>query len=73
MPDSSWANGHGTLRQSVVHPAAFTFKLPDQVSLEWGALVEPLAVGMHACTKASIKPGEVVCLVLFLLSQAHYL
>lgn len=50
---------HGVLRPTVVHPAAFTFKLPDTVSFAEGAMVEPLAVGMHAATKARIKPGDV--------------
>jgi D-xylulose reductase len=50
---------HGILRPSVVHPAAFTFKLPDNVSFAEGAMVEPLAVGMQAATKAKIKPGDV--------------
>jgi D-xylulose reductase len=50
---------HGVLRPSVVHPADFTFKLPDNVSLAEGAMVEPLAVGMHAATKAKITPGDV--------------
>lgn len=49
---------HGVLRPSVVHPAAFTFKLPDNVSFAEGAMVEPLAVGMHASIKASITPGD---------------
>ncbi len=50
---------HGVLRPTVVHPAAFTFKLPASVSLAEGAMVEPLAVGMHAANKARIKPGDV--------------
>ena len=50
---------HGVLRPSVVHPAAFTFKLPDSVSFAEGAMVEPLAVGMHAAVKARIKPGDI--------------
>jgi D-xylulose reductase len=49
---------HGVLRPDVVHPAAFTFKLPDTVGYGEGAMVEPLAVGMHAATKAKIKPGD---------------
>ncbi|EDQ87709.1 uncharacterized protein MONBRDRAFT_9871 [Monosiga brevicollis MX1] len=57
--DPSWGAGHGCLRASVVHPGAFTFKLPDNVSLDWGAMVEPLAVGVHSCTKAHIRPGDV--------------
>ena len=50
---------HGCLTPSVVHPAAFTFKLPDQVSFAEGAMVEPFAIGMQAAAKARIKPGDV--------------
>lgn len=49
---------HGCLRETVVHPAMFTFRLPDAVGFEEGALIEPLAVGLHAVTKASIKPWD---------------
>jgi D-xylulose reductase len=49
---------HGILRPTVVHPEAFTFKLPDNVSFAEAAMVEPLAVGVHAATKAQIKPGD---------------
>ena len=50
---------HGCLRETVVHPAIFTFKLPDNISFAEGALVEPLAVGLNAAVKAGIKPGDV--------------
>jgi D-xylulose reductase len=50
---------HGCLRETVVHPAMFTFKLPDNVSFGEGALVEPLAVGMQAAKKAAIQAGDV--------------
>ena len=49
---------HGCLTPEVVFPAAFTFKLPDNVSMAEGALVEPLAIGMQAAAKAEIKPGD---------------
>ena len=49
---------HGILRPFVVHPADFTFRLPDNVSFAEGAMVEPLAVGIHAAIKARIKPGD---------------
>jgi D-xylulose reductase len=54
---------HGVLRPSVVHPADFTFKLPDNVSHAEGAMVEPLAVGMHAANKAQIRPGDVAVVI----------
>ena len=50
---------HGVLRPTVVHPAQFTFRVPDSVTLAEAALVEPLAVGMHAATKAHVRPGDV--------------
>jgi len=49
---------HGILRPTCVHPEAFTFKLPDNVSFAEAAMVEPLAVGVHAATKARVKPGD---------------
>jgi D-xylulose reductase len=49
---------HGVLTPYVVHPASYTFKLPDNVSFAEGAMVEPFAVGMQAATKAKITPGD---------------
>lgn len=49
---------HGVLTAEVVHPADYTFKLPDNVSFAEGAMVEPFAVGMQAATKARITPGD---------------
>jgi D-xylulose reductase len=54
---------HGCLTTEVIHPAAFTFKLPANVSLAEGAMVEPFAVGMHAATKAQIKPGAIAVVI----------
>lgn len=51
---------HGCLCPEVVHPAAFTYPLPDHVSDAEGALVEPFAVGMQAAMKARIRPGDLV-------------
>ncbi|MBW6423741.1 NAD(P)-dependent alcohol dehydrogenase [Rhizobium sp. XQZ8] len=50
---------HGVLTPEVVHPAAFTYKLPDNVSFAEGAMVEPFAIGMQAATRARIQPGDV--------------
>ena len=49
---------HGVLTPYVVHPAAFTYKLPDNVSFAEGAMVEPFAVGLQAAVKAKIQPGD---------------
>jgi len=50
----------GTLTRYFNHPADFCFKLPEAVSLEEGALLEPLAVAVHACQRAPIKLGDMV-------------
>lgn len=50
---------HGVLTPYVVHPAAFTFKLPDSVSFAEAAMVEPFAVGLQAAVKAKIQPGDI--------------
>lgn len=49
---------HGILCPETVHPANFTYKLPDNVSFAEGAMVEPFAVGMQAATRARINPGD---------------
>jgi len=54
---------HGVLTPSVVHPAAFTYKLPDNVSFAEGAMVEPFAVGLQAATRAKITPGDVAVVI----------
>lgn len=54
---------HGCLSPTVIHPAALCFKLPDNVSFEEGAMCEPIAVGMHAATKACIRPGDVALVI----------
>ncbi|MGI6005518.1 MAG: NAD(P)-dependent alcohol dehydrogenase [Christensenellales bacterium] len=51
------------LQRYIAHPAMMCFKLPDHVSTLEGALVEPLAVGMHAATKAGIEPGKSVLII----------
>lgn len=54
---------HGCLAPEVIHPANLTFKLPDNVGLAEGAMVEPLAVGMQAATKARIQPGATAAVI----------
>jgi len=50
----------GNLSRFYVHDADFCFKLPDHVSLEEGALLEPLSVGVHATNRAGVGLGSTV-------------
>jgi D-xylulose reductase len=50
---------HGCLTPEIVHPAAYTFKIPDNVSFAEGAIIEPFAIGMQAALRAKIQPGDV--------------
>lgn len=54
---------HGVLRPSVVHPAAFTFRIADNIGFDEAAMVEPLAVGMHAANKARVCPGDIAVVI----------
>lgn len=54
---------HGILAPYAVHPAAFTYRLPDNVSFAEGAMVEPFAIGMQAATRAGIVPGDVAAVI----------
>lgn len=51
---------HGSLANQVVHPADLCFKLPENVSLEEGAMCEPLSVGVHGCRRANVGPETTI-------------
>ncbi|PVD37792.1 hypothetical protein C0Q70_00393 [Pomacea canaliculata] len=51
---------NGNLARFYVHDADFCFKLPDNVSFEEGAMLEPLSVGVHACNRANVRLGSKV-------------
>ncbi|XP_067664634.1 sorbitol dehydrogenase-like [Haliotis asinina] len=50
----------GTLTRYFVHAADFCFKLPDNVSMEEGAMLQPLAVAVHACNRVNVNLGATV-------------
>ncbi len=50
----------GCLMNYIAYPARWTFKLPDGMSLEEGALVEPLAIGINAARTGQVKLGDSV-------------
>ncbi|KAI8956278.1 sorbitol dehydrogenase [Xylaria longipes] len=50
----------GTLQERINHPAVWCHKLPDHVSFEAAALLEPLSVGIHAVNRANPSPSSTV-------------
>ncbi|ESP05658.1 hypothetical protein LOTGIDRAFT_208637 [Lottia gigantea] len=48
----------GNLARFYCHDADYCYKLPDHVSNEEGALLEPLSVGVHACARAGVEIGS---------------
>eukprot|EP00897_Mesotaenium_endlicherianum_P003432 jgi/Mesen1/3116/ME000184S02183 len=54
---------HGSLAHHVVHPEDLCFVLPDGISLEEGAMCEPLSVGVHACRRAGSIVGANVAIL----------
>ncbi|TPX16834.1 uncharacterized protein E0L32_003396 [Thyridium curvatum] len=58
------SGGGGGLSDSVCVSATHVFKLPENLTLETGALVEPLSVGWHAITAAPGLGPEAVVVVM---------
>ncbi|XP_006995182.1 sorbitol dehydrogenase isoform X1 [Peromyscus maniculatus bairdii] len=50
----------GNLCRFYKHSADFCYKLPDNVTFEEGALIEPLSVGIYACRRGSVSLGNKV-------------
>lgn len=50
----------GTLARYYVLPEDYCYKLPEQMSLEEGALMEPLSVGVHIAKQGEVRPGNAV-------------
>lgn len=50
----------GALSDYAVSPADFAYKIPDSLSLDAAALIEPLSVGIHACRRGNLTAGQSV-------------
>ncbi len=48
----------GGMAEYTVVPTSMLHRLPDNVSLELGALVEPMSVAYHAATLGDVHPGD---------------
>lgn len=49
----------GVFKEYVAHDANLCFKLPENVSSMEGALIEPLAVGLHAAKQGNASLGQI--------------
>ncbi len=53
----------GAFVQYIRHRADFVFPIPDSLSFEDAALVEPFSVGIHALQRAGFRPGMDVAVI----------
>lgn len=53
----------GMLRKYFAFPARLCHKLPDSMTLEQGALIEPLAVGLSAAEEGEVRLGDTVVIL----------
>lgn len=51
---------NGSFAEYAIGPANVTFPLPDEISFEEGALLEPGGVAMRSVDEAAVLPGETV-------------
>jgi 2-desacetyl-2-hydroxyethyl bacteriochlorophyllide A dehydrogenase len=49
---------HGAFAEKVAVPDHILYRIPDNVSFEEAAMVEPVAVAAHAINLSGMKPGE---------------
>ncbi|KAF2173066.1 hypothetical protein M409DRAFT_62688 [Zasmidium cellare ATCC 36951] len=50
----------GTLQERVNHPAKWVYKLPEELSMDVGALLEPLGVALHAFRRSLMPENATV-------------
>lgn len=62
---SAKSNPHfqGTLQERINHPATWCHKLPDHISYDAAALLEPLSVAIHAVNRACPAPGSTALVI----------
>lgn len=53
----------GAFCEYLAWPSDFLFRLPDGVSLDEGAMIEPLAVGLWAAKRAGVEAGDAVAVL----------
>lgn len=54
---------HGSMVEYMAWPADFLFKMPDSMSFQEGALVEPFAVGLFSTRRSGLYPSASVAIL----------
>ena len=54
---------HGAFAEYLAWPSDFLFRLPDTLSLDEGAMLEPLAVGLWAARRGGAQTGDQVAVL----------
>ncbi len=54
---------HGAYCEYIVSPEDFAYKIPAAMTFEEGAMMEPLSVGVHACNRGEVRPGQTVAVL----------
>ena len=56
----SFPHFQGTLQEKINHPAKWCHKLPADMPMELGALLEPMGVALHAFRRSNMEKGQTV-------------
>ncbi len=56
-------NVQGADATYVVHGVKAIFHLPDGLSFEEGAVIDPASIGLHVANRGGIRPGETVAII----------
>lgn len=59
----TYRNGEGTMANYIVAKAKYVYELPEYLTYDTGALIEPLSVATHAAKRGNIKIGETVLVI----------
>lgn len=50
--------GEGGMAEYIIRPSDYVYRIPDSMSYEQAAMIEPLSVAMHAVERSGAKPGQ---------------
>jgi len=54
---------NGAFTEYIAYPGDFLFRLPDNLSYEEGAMMEPLSVGVYSAKRGKVEPGKTVAIL----------